>query len=85
MWLLDTNICSAALKHHPKVVSRLTQLTGRVYLPFVVSAELYFGLEKRTLQGHDMTLLHQRIEDFHAAVDVLMKRCSKAMPNCGHT
>ncbi len=46
MILRDTDICAAALKHHSKVMSRLPQYTGRVYLPFVVSAELYFGVEK---------------------------------------
>ena len=69
MILLDTNICTAALKHHPKVVSRLTQLTGRVYLPFVVSAELYFGIENLARQGRDVAHLRQRVEDFHAAVE----------------
>ncbi len=69
MILLDTNICAAALKHHPKVVSRLTHLIGRVYLPFVVSAELYFGIERLAYRGQNVEPLRQRVDDLHAAVE----------------
>ena len=69
MILLDTDICAAALKHHPKVMSRLIQHTGRVYLPFVVSAELYFGVEKLSHKGQNVDRLRQRVNDFHDAVD----------------
>ena len=69
MILLDTNICAAALKHHPKVVSRLTHLIGRVYLPFVVSAELYFGIERLAQLGQNVDHLRQRVDDLHAVVE----------------
>ena len=69
MILLDTDICAAALKHHPKVMSSLIQYKGRVYLPFVVSAELYLGVEKLAHKGQNIDKLRQRINDFHDAVD----------------
>ena len=69
MILLDTNICAAALKHHPKVMSQLLQHTGRVYLPFVVSAELYFGVERLASKGQNVDQLRRRVDDFHDAVD----------------
>ena len=69
MILLDTDICAAALKHHQKVMSRLLQHTGRVYLPFVVSAELYFGVEKLAYKGQNVDQLRQRVNDFHDAID----------------
>jgi tRNA(fMet)-specific endonuclease VapC len=69
MLLLDTNICTAALKHHPNVASRLLQHIGRIYLPFVVSAELYFGIEKLALEGQNVDRLRRRVDDFHATVD----------------
>jgi tRNA(fMet)-specific endonuclease VapC len=69
MILLDTDICAAALRRHPKVMSRLLQHTGRVYLPFVVSAELYFGVEKMAQKGQNIDRLRQRVNDFHDAVD----------------
>ena len=69
MILLDTNICTSALKHNPKVASRLIQHTGRIYLPFVVSAELYFGVEKLAGKGQNVDQLRQRIDDFHDTVD----------------
>jgi tRNA(fMet)-specific endonuclease VapC len=50
-------------------MSRLLQHTGRVYLPFVVSAELYFGVEKLAYKGQNVDWLRQRVNDFHDAVD----------------
>lgn len=78
MILLDTNICIAAIKRDPVVLSRIVQHSGRIYLPFVVSAELYFGLEKRRRLGFNIShglaevrALHDTIEGvagFHAGV-----------------
>ncbi len=46
MILLDTNICIAALKGDRRVLSKLIQNTGRIYLGIFVVAELHFGVEK---------------------------------------
>lgn len=69
MILLDTNICIAALRHEPGVRSRLMQYTGRVFLPFVVSAELYCGVEKLARSGGDAQRARTEIDALHDAVD----------------
>lgn len=69
MILLDTNICIAALKNERRVLSHLVRHTGQLYLPFMVSAELWFGLEKQTLLGRDVEADRSRVEEFHERVD----------------
>jgi tRNA(fMet)-specific endonuclease VapC len=69
MILLDTNICIAALKNDRRVLSQMIRHTGHLYLPFMVSAELHFGIEKLSQLGRDVTADRQRIEEFHDLVD----------------
>src|ERR1700759_1469058 len=69
MIFLDTNICIAALKNDRRVLSHLLRHQGRIFLPFVVSAELWFGLEKSELKGGERRQVRDRIEDFHDRVD----------------
>ena len=69
MILLDTNICIAALKNDRRVQSHFLRHQGRLFLPFVVSAELWFGLEKSTLGERDRRNAHDRVEEFHDRVD----------------
>lgn len=69
MILLDTNICIAALKSERRVLSHLVRYTGQLYLPFMVSAELWFGLEKHELLGSDVEADRSRVEEFHNRVD----------------
>jgi len=69
MILLDTNICIAALKNDRRVLSHLLRHQGRIFLPFVVSAELWFGLEKSARSGSDHRAASARVEEFHDRVD----------------
>lgn len=69
MILLDTNICIAALKNDRRVLSRMVRYTGRLYLPFMVSAELRFGIEKLAQLGRDVAADQERIEEFHDRID----------------
>jgi len=69
MILLDTNICIAALKNERRILSHLVRHTGQLYLPFMVSAELWFGLEKHALLGRDVEADRSRIEEFHNRMD----------------
>lgn len=72
MILLDTNICIAALKNDRRVLSRMVRHTGRLYLPFMVSAELRFGIEKLAQLGRDVTADRNRIEEFHEQMDGIL-------------
>lgn len=69
MILLDMNVCIAALSSDRRVLSRMVRHTGRLYLPFMVSAELYFGIEKQAQLGKDVTADRERIEEFHTLMD----------------
>jgi len=69
MILLDTNICIAALKNDRRVLSHLLRHQGRIFLPFVVSAELWFGLEKSARAVTDQRAARARVEEFHDRVD----------------
>ena len=42
-FLLDTNICSAHMKPPGGLAHRLTQHSGRLWMPTIVLAELYAG------------------------------------------
>lgn len=69
MILLDTNICIAALKHDARILSRMVQAAGRLYLPFVVSAELYYGVEKRARLGMRTEAVLTELDAFHDTID----------------
>ena len=66
MILLDTNICAAAIRDDHRVASRLIQHGGRVRIPFVVAAELRFGLEKLARSGRASESLRARVDRFFA-------------------
>ena len=72
MILLDTNVCIAALKNERRVLSRMIRHTGRLYLPFMVSAELRFGVEKSALLGRKVEADRSRIEEFHDRIDGIL-------------
>jgi len=69
MILLDTNICIAALKNDRRVLSHMVRHTGRLYLPLMVSAELWFGIEKQARLGKDVAADRERITEFHNRMD----------------
>ncbi|MGH8237477.1 MAG: PIN domain-containing protein [Steroidobacteraceae bacterium] len=69
MILLDTDTCIAALKNDRRVLSRMVRNTGRLYLPFMVSAELRFGIEKQSQLGRDMAADRDRVQEFHERMD----------------
>ena len=64
MILLDTNICIAAIREHPRVAARLIQHGGRVCLPFPVVAELRFGVEKALAKGQPANEARLRLAAF---------------------
>lgn len=69
MILLDTNICIAAIRDERRVISRMAHYQGRLYLPFVVAAELQFGLEKLERLGQPAQTAKRRMERFLSIVD----------------
>lgn len=73
MILLDTNICIAALKNERRVLSRMVRHTGRLYLPFMVSAELRFGIEKQAQLGRDVSADRDRVDEFHDLMDGILE------------
>lgn len=73
MILLDTNICIAALKNDRRVLSRMVRHTGRLYLPFMVSAELRFGIEKQAQLGRDVSADRDRLDEFHYLMDGILE------------
>jgi tRNA(fMet)-specific endonuclease VapC len=64
--VLDTNICTAAVRDDRRVASRLVQYGGRIYIPWMVAAELKFGIEKLRLMGKSVSGLRARIERLFA-------------------
>ena len=64
MIFLDTNICIAAIRGHARVAARLLAHGSRVRLPFVVVAELRFGIEKAQALGQPAEAAQQRLEEF---------------------
>lgn len=46
-FLLDTDICSAHLKHPSGLTHRFTQHSGRLYLPTIVLGELHVWAHQR--------------------------------------
>ena len=73
MILLDTTICKAVIREDRRVTSHLLRHAGRIYLPFVVSAELYFGVEKLEHAGHDAHALREAIDELHALVQGIVQ------------
>lgn len=72
MILLDTNICIAAMREHRRVVSKISSYQGQIYLPFVVAAELQFGLEKLEKLGQSAQNARRRVERFLEIVDGIL-------------
>ena len=68
MILLDTNICAAAIRNESRVATRLIQHGGRVRIPFMVAAELRFGVEKLARSGRPAAALRARVDRFFATV-----------------
>ena len=66
MILLDTNICTAAFRDDRRVASRLIQYGGQICIPWVVAAELKFGIEKLCLMGKPVSKLRARVERLFA-------------------
>jgi tRNA(fMet)-specific endonuclease VapC len=64
--LLDTNICTAAVRDDRRVASRLIQYGGRVHIPWMVAAELKFGIEKFNRVGESVGALRARIDRLFA-------------------
>lgn len=69
MIFLDTNICIAALRGNARVAARLIQHGSRVCLPFVVVAELLFGIEKARALGKPADRAEQRLQAFLLRID----------------
>ena len=66
MILLDTNICAAAICGDRRVASKILQYGGRIHIPWVVAAELKFGIEKHARMGGDVDALQVRVEQLFA-------------------
>lgn len=66
MILLDTNICAAAIRGDRRVASKILQYGGRIHIPWVVAAELKFGIEKHARMGADVDALRARVEQLFA-------------------
>ena len=64
MIFLDTNICIAALRGNARVAALLIQHGSRVRLPFVVVAELRFGIEKARALGQPVDAAERRLDAF---------------------
>ena len=64
MIFLDTNICIAALRGNARVAARLIQHGSRLRLPFVVVAELRFGIEKARALGQPVDAAERRLDAF---------------------
>jgi tRNA(fMet)-specific endonuclease VapC len=57
-FLLDTNICIAAMKQEPVVMERLSEMkVGSVGLPAIVLAELAYGAARSNASGKSLRIL----------------------------
>ena len=66
--MLDTNVASALLKGHSRVVVRLKAETpGRICLSVVTEAELLYGVAKRP----EARKLHAAVDELLAAIEIL--------------
>jgi tRNA(fMet)-specific endonuclease VapC len=72
MILLDTNICIAALKNDRRVLSHMLRHSGRLFLPTMVSAELWFGIEKQAALGRNVDTARERVAEFHDRIDGIL-------------
>lgn len=81
MFLLDTNICIAALKGERRVLAKLVQNVGRIYLGMLVVAELQFGIEKLAL-AHENYAPERRanLQRFIDTTDGIIELNSNAIP-----
>lgn len=79
MILLDTNICIAALKNDRRVLTHLLKHSGRLYLPTMVSAELWFGVEKLARLGRNVDAARERIAEFHDRIDGILDITEKTI------
>lgn len=68
MILLDTNFCAAALRSERRVAARLMQHGGRIHIPWVVAAELKYGVEKLARSGVDAGPLRGRLAQFLSVI-----------------
>jgi tRNA(fMet)-specific endonuclease VapC len=75
---LDTNICTAAVRDDPRVAGRLVQYGGRIHIPWIVAAELKFGIEKLRLTGKSVGGLRARIERLFAVSNGVLL-CTEAV------
>jgi tRNA(fMet)-specific endonuclease VapC len=66
MILLDTNICAAAIRDDRRIAARMIQHGGRIHIPFMVAAELRFGVEKLARAGRPVDALRGRVSRFLA-------------------
>lgn len=63
-WLLDTNILSAAIKGHPRVLEHLSAAqASEILLSVIVLGELETGINKSALPMRNRQLLGQVIAD----------------------
>ena len=81
MFLLDTNICIAALKGDRRVLAKFVQNVGRIYLSMLVVAELQFGVEKLAL-AHQNHAPERRanLQRFIDTTDGIIELNSNAIP-----
>lgn len=83
-YLLDTNVCIAAMRNHPAVVQRLSALAPRdCAISTVTSYELFTGVEKcvnpmreRLKVERLVNIVHQLEFDSMAAVEAARVRAS---------
>jgi len=81
MLLLDTNVCIAALKGDRRVLAKLTQNVGRIYMGMLVVAELQFGIEK-LVRHHESKASDKRaaLQRFIDTTDGIVELSSNVIP-----
>ena len=81
IYLLDTNICIAALKGDRRVIAKLTQNVGRIHLGMLVVAELQFGIEKLALSNESRaTDKRSSLQRFIDTTDGIVELSSNVIP-----
>ena len=60
-FLLDTNICSAYLRKPVNLTHKVTQYSGRLYLPCIVLGELYAWAYSRDNPSELLTLIADEV------------------------
>lgn len=79
MLLLDTNICIAALKGDRRVLAKLVQNVGRIYLGMLVVAELQFGIEKLADENYARER-RAKLQHFIDTTDGIVELSSNVIP-----